>query len=159
MPLWKKLVRIYHPDRFAGELEKHETYEKLTSAINRAKDNRDISTLREIADDPHGFILRQGWTWLDFTEEEEIGQLRRLFETLQLQIISILDALNELQATPDFEPYQLSEVTPAVVDDVVTEKSELLKKETAVLETEAAKLAREIEELTGQRFPRVAGSI
>jgi hypothetical protein len=34
---------------------------KLTAAINRAKDSGDIQTLREIADDPHGFILRQGW--------------------------------------------------------------------------------------------------
>jgi DNA polymerase-3 subunit epsilon len=52
--LWKKLVKLYHPDCFAHEPE-------LTAAINRAKDSGDIKTLREIAEDPHGFILRQGW--------------------------------------------------------------------------------------------------
>jgi DNA polymerase-3 subunit epsilon len=36
--LWKKLVKLYHPDRFAHEPEKLETYGKLTAAINRAKD-------------------------------------------------------------------------------------------------------------------------
>ena len=48
--LWKKLVKLYHPDRFANESDKLETYHKLTAAINRAKDSGDIETLREICD-------------------------------------------------------------------------------------------------------------
>jgi len=72
--LWKKLVKLYHPDRFAHEeticvhltpalspSDAEREKIKLTAAINRAKDSGDIKTLREIADDPHGFILRQGW--------------------------------------------------------------------------------------------------
>ena len=47
--LWKQLVKLYHPDRFANEPEKLETYHKLTAAINQAKDTGDIETLREIA--------------------------------------------------------------------------------------------------------------
>ena len=42
--LWKKLVKLYHPDRFANEPDKLETYVKLTAAINRAKDNGDVAT-------------------------------------------------------------------------------------------------------------------
>ncbi len=34
---------------------------ELTAAINYAKDRGDLDTLRQIAGDPHGFILRQGW--------------------------------------------------------------------------------------------------
>jgi hypothetical protein len=56
----KKLVKLYHPDRFAHEPDKLETYHKLTAAINQAKNNGDIETLREIAEDPQGFMLRQG---------------------------------------------------------------------------------------------------
>ena len=56
--LWKKLVNLYHPDRFAHEPDKLETYGKLTAAINAAKDSGDIAALRQIASDPHGFILR-----------------------------------------------------------------------------------------------------
>src|SRR2546426_10644355 len=78
--LWKKLVKLYHPDRFADQPDKLDTYHKLTAAINRAKDAGDIKTLREIADDPHGFILRQGWATLDFSDEAELAQLRRLHE-------------------------------------------------------------------------------
>jgi DNA polymerase-3 subunit epsilon len=32
--LWRKLVKLYHPDRFAHEPDKLATYEKLTAAIN-----------------------------------------------------------------------------------------------------------------------------
>src|SRR6266550_1257040 len=78
--LWKKLVKLYHPDRFANQPDRLETYHKLTAAINRAKDGADIKTLREIAEDPHGFILRRGWTSLDFSDESELTQLRRLYE-------------------------------------------------------------------------------
>src|ERR1035438_6136432 len=49
--LWKKLVKLYHPDRFADEPDKLETYQRLTAAINHAKDNGNIETLREIAED------------------------------------------------------------------------------------------------------------
>src|SRR5437870_10759974 len=52
--LWRKLVKLYHPDRFANQPDKLETYHKLTAAINRAKDAGDIKTLKEIADDAHG---------------------------------------------------------------------------------------------------------
>ncbi len=34
--LWKKLVKLYHPDRFANQPDKLETYHKLTAAINQA---------------------------------------------------------------------------------------------------------------------------
>ena len=46
---------------------------KLTAAINRAKDNGDIGRLREIADDPHGFILRQSLASRLAGEIEELG--------------------------------------------------------------------------------------
>ncbi|MGA9452554.1 MAG: exonuclease, partial [Verrucomicrobiia bacterium] len=32
--LWRKLVKLYHPDRFANEPDKLATYEKLTAAVN-----------------------------------------------------------------------------------------------------------------------------
>ena len=58
--LWRKLVKLYHPDRFASEPEKLETYHKLSSAINEARDAGDVAALREIANDPDGFLLRRG---------------------------------------------------------------------------------------------------
>jgi len=145
--LWKKLVKLYHPDRFAHEPDKLETYHKLTSAINRAKDNGDIKTLREIAEDPLGFILRQGWESLDFSDEVELTQLRRLLETLHLEIINVLETLNRLRESPDYELCRLSEQQPGMLDDLAAERAKLLEKQNAELENQAAKLAHEIEEL------------
>ena len=54
-------------------------------------------TLREIAEDPAGFILRQGWTGLDFSDEVELAELRRLHETLQLEIIAVIESLEQLK--------------------------------------------------------------
>ena len=38
---WKMCVKLYHPDRFANEPDKLETFSKLTSAINLTKDTGD----------------------------------------------------------------------------------------------------------------------
>ncbi len=153
--LWKKLVKLYHPDRFAHEPDKLETYEKLTAAINRAKDSGDIETLREIAEDPHGFILRQGWASLDFSEEEELTQLRRLYETLQLEIIGVIETLGQLRESPEYELWQISEKKPGVLDELAAERAKALEKERAELEKEAERLAGEIEELAGEAPVRI----
>jgi len=148
--LWKKLVKLYHPDRFAHEPDKLETYHKLTSAINRAKDTGDIKTLREIAEDPHGFILRQGWESLDFSEELELAQLRRLYETLQLEIINVIESLNRLRESPDYELCQISEKKPGVLDELASERAKLLEEESAELEAQASQLEAEIVFVTGE---------
>ena len=153
--LWKKLVKLYHPDRFAHEPEKLETYEKLTAAINRAKDSGDIETLREIAEDPHGFILRQGWASLDFSEEAELTQLRRLYETLQLEIIGGIESLGQLRESPEYELWQISDKKPGVLDELAAERAKVLEKERAELEKEAERLASEIEELAGEAPARI----
>jgi DNA polymerase III epsilon subunit-like protein len=154
--LWKKLVKLYHPDRFAHEPDKLETYEKLTAAINRAKDSGDIKTLREIAEDPHGFILRQGWASLDFSDEAELTQLRRLYETLQLEIITVLEALGQLRESPEYELCQITEKKAGVLDELAAERATQLEKESAELEKQAQRLAAEIEELSGETPTRIA---
>jgi DNA polymerase III epsilon subunit-like protein len=153
--LWRKLVKLYHPDRFANEPDKLETYQKLTSAINRAKDAGDIKTLREIAEDPHGYILRQGWASLDFSDEVELAQLRRLHETLQLEIIAVLESLNQLRESPDYELCQISEQEPGVLDELAAERKKLLENESAELEAQASRLGDEIKELSGQSPERI----
>ena len=151
--LWKKLVKLYHPDRFANEPDKRATYEKLTATINHAKDRGDIAALRQIADDPHGFILRQGWASLDFGEEEQVARLRKLWESLELEILSVIEATQRLRESPDFELYELTGQRPEMLDGVVTKQVSGLKAEIGKLGEEAERLAREIAELTPQAAP------
>ena len=148
--LWKKLVKLYHPDRFANEPDKLETYHKLTAAINQAKDTGDIELLREIAEDPHGFILRQGWANLDFSDQEELTQLRRLHETLQKEIKAVAESLKQLRASPDYELCQLAEQKPGVLDELAAERVKQLEIENAELELQAERLAKEIKRLDGK---------
>ena len=141
--------------RFAHEPEKQETYHKLTAAINHAKDHGDLATLRRIAEDPHGFILRQGWAALDFGEEREFAQLRRLWTRIELEIIRVLEAGNALKESADFELHRLTTQSPAFFDETVKRHVESLEKEVATLEREAEELAKEIEELTGEAVPGI----
>lgn len=153
---WKKLVKMYHPDRFANQPDKLDTYQKLTSAINAAKDCGDLKTLKEIAEDPHAFILRQGWVNLDFSDETKLSQLRRLNETLQLEIMSLIESLNRLKQSPDYELCQLSEMKPGVLDELAAERAKMLEQERSGLEKRASRLAEEIAKLSGQSPSRIA---
>jgi hypothetical protein len=146
--LWKKLVKLYHPDRFASEPDKLETYHKLTAAINQAKDAGDIESLREIAEDPHGFILRQGWATLDFKDVEELAQLTRLHETLQKEIAEVAESLKELRASPDYELCQLAEQKQGALDELAAERAKQLEVENAELEKQAEELAMKIKKLS-----------
>jgi DNA polymerase-3 subunit epsilon len=153
--LWKKLVKLYHPDRFAHEPDKLDTYEKLTAAINRAKDNGDLGTLNEIAADPHAFILRQGWTSLDFSEEQELAKLRRLYQALQFEIITVLESLGRVKSTQEYELCQLSTKQPDLLREFAGKRAVALEKEIAELEQEAGTLAQEIKELSGAGPARI----
>jgi len=90
--LWRKLVKLFHPDRFADDPEKMKTYTLLTGAINTAKDNGDLETLRQIADDPAGYVMRHGWTAIDLDDSNELEQLQKLFNSLEAEIIAVIEA-------------------------------------------------------------------
>lgn len=151
--LWKTLVKLYHPDRFAREPDKLETYSNLTAAINRAKDSGDLDTLRQIASDPHGFILRQGWASLDFREEEHAARLGKLLESLEMEILNVLEATNQLRESPEFELYELMAKNAEMFDEVVSKQTTLLEKEIIDLTHEADQLSKEIGKLTTQSQP------
>ena len=127
----------------------------LRRVNNHAKDHGDLATLRRIAEDPHGFILRQGWAALDFGEEREIAQLRRLWESIELEIIRVLEAGNALRDSPDYELHRLTTQTPAFFDETVRRQVAGLEKELEMLDSEAEELAKEIEELTGEAVPGI----
>ena len=82
--------------------------------------------------------MRQGWAALDFGEEREIAQLRRLWESIELEIIRVLEAGNALRESPDCELHRLTAQTPAFFEETVRRQVESLEKEMAALEIEAA---------------------
>ncbi len=151
--LFRKLVSLYHPDRFAHDPDKQDIYQRLTQEINQARDRGDIARLREIASDPNGYLLRQGLGSLDFSDEAELAKLRPLYESLQARILNLLDELQQLRESSDYELYQLSQQHPEFLQDIADQQADQLCDEITQLESEAAQLAVEIARLTDAEDP------
>ena len=142
--LWRKLVRLFHPDRFMDDEEKQAVYQQLTAAINRARDEGDIELMREIASDPHGFMLRQGWGIVALDDAEDLDKLRYLYDALEGQVITLLEALDALRHSAEFELHQLVSAQPDVLEKVAEAQSYSLNEENKALETESEKIEAEI---------------
>ena len=82
-----------------------------------------------------------------------MARLRKLWESLELEILSVLEAMNRLKESPDYELHRLTTQTPAFFDETVGRHIESLEKEIVSLQCEADELAKEIEELTGEAAP------
>ncbi|MCP5205494.1 MAG: exonuclease [Pseudomonadales bacterium] len=147
--LWRKLVRLYHPDRYAHDPEKQELYTRLTSEINRARDRGEIQRLREIAEDLDGFLAREGLGGLNLDDDSDLKKLRALYDSLQARIMELLETLDELRESSDYELYRLTQEQPGLLQKVADAQASDIATELTELEAEAAKLAEEIENLTG----------
>lgn len=149
--LWSKLVRLFHPDRYQDDPEKQSIYQYLTAEINQARDCGDLDLLREIADDPNGFLLRQGMAGLNFDDDNQVPRLRRLYESLQAQILETIENLDALRASSEYELYLSSTRNPDWLQENASIHAEALQDEITRLEQEAAELAEEVAGLTGAR--------
>lgn len=150
--LWEKLAALHQPDRFAREPNKLETFLKLAAAIHRAKESGDMPALREIAEDPQGFTLRQGWTKLDFCDMEEPAELARLRKTLQAKITAVTESLKALRESLDYELCRLAETRPGRLGELAAERVRQVEAENAELEKQAEHLAEEIRKLGGKAW-------
>jgi len=148
--LWKKLVRMFHPDLYEHDPEKRKTYELLTQAINEARDRGDIELLELIAKDPQGFILNQGWASVSLDGARGLMELRSLYEHLQARILELIETLDAIRASFDYEIYKVAEDDTTVIDRITTTQRAELEQEIEILRAEAEKQAAEAEELVGE---------
>jgi hypothetical protein len=148
--LWKKLVRMFHPDLYEHDPEKRKTYERLTQAINEARDRGDIELLELIAKDPLAFILKQGWASVSFDRARGLMELRSLYEHLQARILELIETLDEVRASADYVIFQAAEADESVIGQIVAAQQEALEQEIAELKAEAERTAEEAKELVGE---------
>jgi DNA polymerase-3 subunit epsilon len=145
--LWRRLVRVFHPDSVVGDPAMQRAYERLVAEINRARDAGDIEKLRDIERDPEGFVARQGWGALSLDENEDLTALVRLYDFLQGQILELIGSLDDLKASPEFEWHQSLQETPDQFDAVVAELRAALEQEIATLDARLAQIERDIAQL------------
>lgn len=131
--LSRKLASLYHPDRFMNDDSRQAAYPKQMAEINCAREAGDIARLREIANDPEGFMARQGWGFVAFDDNDSVDQLKHLYETLEGEIISILESIEALHGSNDFELYQLVSAQPEFLEQLVSEQSQEIEAENAAL--------------------------
>ena len=148
--LWKKLVRMFHPDLHENDPEKRKTYELLTQAINEARDRGDIELLERIAKDPQAFILKQGWASVSLDGERGLKELRSLYEHLQTRILEMIETLDDLRASAEMEIFREVEEDEDVIDRVAAAQREELEQEIGELEKDAERIAVEARELAGE---------
>ena len=112
--VWKKLVRLYHPDKHHNDPDKREKYEKLMAVVNRAKEEGDLETLEKIAKDPEGFAQKQGWDVGNLNGDsskrnnaDRVRELRELLQSLNEEIRKVKDEIYELRSSDDYALYEL----------------------------------------------------
>ncbi|MBM4202292.1 MAG: exonuclease, partial [Gammaproteobacteria bacterium] len=143
--LWRKLVRLYHPDRYAAEPARREVHERLTAEINRARDAGDIDRLREIAGEPEAFLAGLGSTGAGASEDLEA--LERLHMSLQGRILELIEAIEAFRQSPDGELHATLSDQPALFTAIVAEYRAGLRREIDTLTAELNAVEDEIREL------------
>jgi len=78
-----------------------------------------------------------------------VAELRSLYEHLQARILELIETLDTLHASPDYEVFLFAEKDAAVIDTIAAAQQEELEKEIEDLKAEARAGEREIEELVG----------
>jgi len=141
---------MFHPDLHEQDAEKRKTYELLTQAINDARDRGDIELLELIAKDPQAFILKQGWASVSLDVSRGLMELRSLYEHLQTRILEMIETLDEVRASADYEVLRAAEEDEAVIVLIVSAQREELEREIAGLKAEAERIAEEARELAGE---------
>ena len=94
-------------------------------------------------------ILRQGWTAIELGDTDELDQLQKLFNSLEAEIIAVIEATDALKESPDYELYRVTELEPEVFERVMEQQLADIEKELAELKTKAERLKKEIAELGG----------
>ena len=134
--LWRRLVKLFHPDRLGDDPQRQLTYTQLTAEINRARDAGDIDVLREISENPEGFIALRGWGTLQSREVDDIAGLQQLHQDLQAQILDLIATLDEFRATAEYEFYALVQDSPERFDLILTDYRVALSEEIDKLRAE-----------------------
>ena len=97
--------------------------------------------------------MRHVLTAIDLGDTDELEQLQKLFNSLEAEIIAVIEATDALKESPDYELYLITEQKPEVFERVVEQQIAGITEELTGLKTEAERLKKEIAELGGTDGP------
>ena len=150
--IWRKLAKIYHPDRVQSDPERRRVFEKLLAVVNDARAVGDIALLREIANDPAAYMAKQGWDDEGSEEDETAAGLRAVYEAVSLAIIECIEQAEQLRESEQYAVMRFCRDNPDGFDSIVARRKDLLAEEIDTLEQEAQQLEIEIKQLSGNTW-------
>ena len=77
-------------------------------------------------------------------------ELRSLYEHLQARILEMIETLDEVRASADYEVFRAAEEDESVIGRIVSVQREELEREIGELKEEAERIAEEAGELAGE---------
>jgi uncharacterized coiled-coil DUF342 family protein len=77
-------------------------------------------------------------------------ELRSLFEHLQAKVLEMIETLDEVRASADYEVFRAAEEDESVIGSIVAAQRVELEKEIGELKAEAQRIAEEARELAGE---------
>jgi hypothetical protein len=104
--------------------------------------------LREIEADPSAFMQKNGWVDLEFGEERNLNSMRKLYATLQVQILDLIGLLDALKESPDYELVVLKRTQPDIIKRVAADQIKAMTEEINSLREQAARLKEEIDNIS-----------
>ena len=144
--IYRTLAKLYHPDRQTNNATQ-KSHEQLMKLINRARREKNLKMLKEIAEDPRGFCLRNNIDQIQSEVEEDIEFTRRLYKHLQERRFVAITELNALKDSHDYELYQHSLRQPDFMDAVAKTQQQEIERECDELEKKIVELRRELDEM------------
>ena len=147
--IYRKLAKLYHPDLQASGAAR-KSHEQLMKVINRARSSGNLKLLKEIAEDPRGYCLRNNIDEIEVEIDEDLEYLRRLYKHLQGRRFTALTELHELKESGGFELYQTSLRQPQFMDAVAKDQEKEIERECDQLEIKIQELQRELDELENE---------
>ena len=151
--IWRKLARVFHPDRSSDDPDQKAVHEKLLTIINNAKDMGDVELLREISEDPRAYMTRQGWDAPLREDAVDTEALRALYESISLEVIQRIEDLNRLRESNGYAILMFCRTHSDGFEKLVLQHQEMLLEEIKTLEIEAEQKSAEITELLGRSVP------
>lgn len=147
--IYRKLAKLYHPDlQASGSTRK--SYEQLMKVINRARSSNNLKLLKEIAEDPRGYCLRNNIDEIEIEVDEDVEYFRKLYKHLQGRRFTALTELNDLKQSAGFQVYQHSLRQPQFMDAVAKDQLKEIERECEQLEIKREELQRELGELENE---------
>ncbi len=77
-------------------------------------------------------------------------ELRSLYEHLQARILELIETLDEVRASADYEVFRAAEEDESVIGSIVSAQREELEREIGELKNETDRIAGEARELAGE---------